>query len=206
MKRLMSFFAILLLTPSAHAGPEGTQILSFANPDAAAMLYLSTSDDPYDDPIQYVGQILYARDLYTSEFAVEVSQSAIKDLHLEQLGPTLYSLQVGGSATRYVVTMATRNPDPQRTVYSGVVTDTVNGGAVQFVIDDDPGPAVFVGIGAAAICGLGMVIDAFSDSCAKEARDSCGENGVQSCKAKITEWSLLTGCRRSCEFTCLEPD
>ena len=81
-----------------------------------------------------------------------------------------------------------------------------SGKVVSFAAVNDPVPVVVIIGGAAVllICGIN-IIDELVDSCADEAARACKPNGVKKCEAKITAWSLITGCNSNCEFECWPP-
>lgn len=76
---------------------------------------------------------------------------------------------------------------------------------VSFAAVNDPIPVIpIVAAAVLLICGVN-IIDQLVESCAEEAKKACDPNGVKWCKAKITAWSLLSGCRSECTFACHDP-
>jgi len=56
----------------------------------------------------------------------------------------------------------------------------------------------------AECCGTNIVQE-LVDACADRAARACAPHGARTCKAAITDWSLIRGPDRNCTFTCWPP-
>ncbi len=146
-------------------------------------------------------------------YSIEVPFEALDSITLSEV-PQLedseeqtYEIYQDGERMPVVLYLET-SADPLKAnsyIHTGTFYYEDSGKVVSFAAVNDPIPVVLV-VGAAVllICGVN-IIDQLVESCAEEAKEACDPNGVKWCKAKITAWSLLSGCRSECTFACHEP-
>lgn len=121
---------------------------------------------------------------------------------------TTYQLFQDGAPLPYELEMET-GQDPLKAnsfIHTGVITNLVTGEQTNFVAHNDPIPVIVV-VGAGAIlliCGASITRE-FINSCAARAARACAPWGVKKVEAKVTGWSLLSGCRTECKFECNPP-
>lgn len=126
---------------------------------------------------------------------------------LEDADEAIYEVFQDGQRMPIKVRLET-TADPLKAnsyVHSGSVLYEHTGKVISFQALNDPIPVVVIaGIAVLLICGANIVNE-IVNSCADRAARACAPNGVQSCEVKITAWSLLSGCRGDCKFTCWPP-
>lgn len=120
----------------------------------------------------------------------------------------VYSIYQDGERVPVTLHMET-SADPLKAnsyVHTGSFFFEETGKVVTFSALNDPVPVVVIVGGAIVllICGVNIIAE-LVESCAEEAKNACEPNGVKSCEAEITAWSLLMGCSSECRFVCHSP-
>ena len=120
----------------------------------------------------------------------------------------VYNIYQDGERVPVALHMET-SADPLKAnsyVHTGSFFFEETGKVVTFSALNDPVPVVVIVGGAIVllICGVNIIAE-LVESCAEEAKNACEPNGVKSCEAEITAWSLLMGCSSECRFVCHSP-
>ena len=147
-------------------------------------------------------------------YSVEIPADVLADITidpvplLEDSQEQVYNIYQDGERVPVTLHMET-SADPLKAnsyIHSGSFLFEDNGKVVTFTALNDPVPVVILIGGAIVllICGIN-IIDELVESCAEQAKEACEPNGVKSCTAEITAWSLLMGCSSNCSFDCHPP-
>ena len=205
----------------AQAAPDNYVRLSLAytSPDhpADATLYFASLDGDAvlaGGPARFEGHLTDNATGANHPYAVEIPAHILDSITLDSV-PALedsdeevYEIYQDGDRVPVTLYMET-TADPLKAnsyVHTGTFYFEDTGKVVSFSALNDPIPVVVIVGGALVLllCGANIIGD-LVNSCAKRAAAACAPNGVKSCVAEITAWSLLMGCSSNCRFTCFPP-
>lgn len=212
-RRWSVVFAVLVvaLSLSSQAVAQVSQpyvTTSVSNPQGGVLIHLFANQSQLigPGPLTYQGLVAGAPLAFSLPVNLVVDRSVANSFSLVPTGnPNEFRLFIAGAPSTFLYQFNTfPGFKPVGLLHGGLVTDTSTGNSVQFTVDNDPVPVVVVAAGiAGAICLIGMIAEWFSDSCTDQAIRACGGAGnVKSVEVRITAWSIFSGCRRECHFTC----
>ena len=213
--------AFLCQSTLVYAQPTDFVRLSLAyssagNPADATLFFGSLNGDDVmaGGPALFEGHLLDYATGTNHPYSVEIAADTLADITidpnpaLEDSDEQIYNIYQGGDRVPVTLRMAT-SADPLKAnsyIHTGTFHFEDTGKVVTFSAVNDPIPVVVLVGGALVllICGANIVQD-LVDACADRAVRGCAPNGVRSCKAEITAWSLVMGCDSNCSFTCWPP-
>ena len=222
--RFLSLIILLAFTcqsTMAFAQPTDFVRISLAyssagNPADATLFFGSLNGDDVmaGGPALFEGHLLDYETGTNHPYSVEIAAETLADITidptpaLEDSDEQIYNIYQGGERVPVTLRMAT-SADPLKAnsyVHTGTFHFEDTGKIVTFSALNDPIPVVvLIGGGAVLlICGTNIVQE-LVDACADRAARACAPNGVRTCKAEITAWSLIRGCDSNCTFTCWPP-
>ena len=202
---------VITLSLSPHAIAQVSQpyvTTSVSNPQGGAIIHLFANQSQLlgTGPLTYQGLVASAPLAFSLPVNLVIDRSVASSFSLMPTGnPNEFRLFIAGAPSTFLYQLNTfPGFKTGSLLHGGLVTDTSTGNSVQFTVDNDPVPVVVVAAGiAGAICLIGMIAEWFSESCADQAIRACGGAGnVKSVEVRITAWSIFSGCRRECHFTC----